>query len=72
MKKRPFEYIVLHHPKATDEQRKTNTEPDSTIIVDKTMVMAGDDRQAGLRAARSIPQEFEEKLDEVEIIVRPF
>ena len=44
----------------------------SRVIVAVTNVLARDDKEAALHAAREIPNEFEDKLEEVEIVVRPF
>ena len=64
-----YEFAVLHHPKPA---KKDDPEPKSRVIVAVTNVLARDDKEAALYAAREIPSEFEDKLEEVEIVVRPF
>jgi len=64
-----YEFAVLHHPKP---MKKDDAEPKSQVIVAVTNILARDDKEAALHAARLIPEQFEEKLEEVEIVVRPF
>ena len=42
------------------------------IIIPTTAVVAKDERQVTMLAARQIPEEYLAKLDKVEIAVRPF
>lgn len=67
MKLKLFEYAVLLHPELDKDGRAiTNT----VIITTPTRILAKDEQQAGVLAARAIPEEH--ILDRVEIIVRPF
>ena len=70
-----FEYVVLYHPKARkakgDEDGERTTDP-SEIIVDLKRVIAKDDKTVAIVAAREIPEKFIDRLEQVEIIVRPF
>ena len=69
MKLKVYEYLVLLHPevdKDGDEVGKTS------ILKDVTRVLAKDDKQVGMLAAREIPSDYLEQLERVEIIVRPF
>lgn len=63
-----FEYAVVHHPvvKKDEEPKK------SVIVTDVTRVLASSDQEVGMIAARSIPEEYLDRLDQVEIIIRPF
>ena len=45
---------------------------DSKVIVDVTTVVAKDLKTAELLAARSIPKKYEDQLDKVKVVVRPF
>jgi hypothetical protein len=48
------------------------TEP-GVIIVEPQTILATDERQAAMVAARMIPDEFMDgKLDRVQVVVRPF
>jgi hypothetical protein len=67
-----YEYAVIHHPIATKEQQDRGEKPRSVLIVDVTRVLARDDKEASMLAARAIPVDFTDKLDRVEIALRPF
>lgn len=72
MKKKLFQYAVLWHPKeqkATDVAASTET---SKIVTEMTTVLAQDERTVGIIAARGIPDQYLEQLDQIEVIVRPF
>jgi hypothetical protein len=45
---------------------------DSKVIVDATIVVAKDLKTAELLAARSIPKKYEDQLDQIKVVVRPF
>ncbi len=66
-----YEFAVI-----LDEKRDKDDEitDDSRIVVSVTTVLAKDDAQAQLLAARSIPEEFVDngKLDRLKVVVRPF
>ena len=63
-----FEYAVVHHP--TDDEGKPNGK--SKIVVDLQRVLAASEQEAVITAARKIPEEYLNALEDVEIIVRPF
>jgi len=67
-----FEYAVLYHPKPTKEQAERNETPKSEILIEPKRVLALNDSQVATLAARSIPEDYIDKLDDVEIVVRPF
>ena len=63
-----FEYVVLFHPKSKkDEETKK-----SVLLVDVTRVLAESDREVAMRAAREVPGEYMDRLNDVEVIVRGF
>jgi hypothetical protein len=66
-----YEYAVV-----LDEKRDKDDDitEDSRIVVPVSTVLARDDAQAQLLAARSIPDEFVKsgKLDRLTVVVRPF
>lgn len=59
-----YEYVVFYSPSEKTEKSK--------IIVPLTTILANDDKQAAMLAARAIPEDYVSRLDEVEIAVRPF
>lgn len=67
-----FEYAILFHPHQTREQKDSGILPKSEIVLQPKTVIAVDDKQVAIIASRDIPEGFLDKLDQVEIIVRPF
>lgn len=63
-----YEYAVLFHPKT----KKDDVPKRSAIIVDVTRVVAEKTQEVEMLAARAVPAECLDKLDQVEIAVRPF
>jgi hypothetical protein len=69
MKLKPFEYLCLLHPK---QDKDGNDDGDTKIIVEKKSVLAKDDKTVAMMATRSIDSQYDNDLDRVEIIVKPF
>jgi hypothetical protein len=69
MKSRLFEYAVLWHP--TEKQVKEESMK-SKLISAPVTVMAINQEAAMMAAAMSIPKEYKDQLDQVEIAMRPF
>lgn len=67
-----FEYAVIYHPKQTKEQNDRGESPKSVLVTSPTTQLAGSDDEVSIIAARSIPPEHLEHLEDVEIVVRPF
>lgn len=67
-----YEYAVIFNPVATKDQQERGEKPKSELIVDVTRVLARDDKEASMLAARAIPETYTDKLDRVEIALRPF
>lgn len=59
-----FEYAVIYVP---TEKDKT-----ATILVQPTTVLAKDPKSVEMLAAKKIPAEYDDKLDQVQVAVRPF
>lgn len=66
-----YEYAVLYHPKPRKVGDDTVTDP-SVLIVDVKRVIATKEEEVAMKAAREIPEEYLDKLDLVEIAIRPF
>lgn len=66
---RLFEYAVICQPKL-DKDGDT-VEPGKVIVPVQTE-LAKDEGQVNLLAARQIPEEYADKLDRVQVVVRPF
>ena len=68
-----FEYAVLYHPREKKDAAGNPIETKKSIIVTElTRVLATSDKEVGMLAAKAIPDEYNDKLDDVEIIIRPF
>jgi len=67
-----FEYAILQHPKQTKEQAERNESPKSVLVKEPSTVLAASKDEVSILASRAIPEQYLDKLDEVEILVRPF
>lgn len=67
-----YEYAVIFNPLPTKDQNERGEKPKSILLVDVTRTLANDDKEAMMLAARSIPETHTDKLDRVEIALRPF
>lgn len=68
MQARIFEYAILLHPTKEESDRGEI----SKLIKAPTHLLATSDREAAIRAAREVPMELVDKMDRVEVSVRPF
>lgn len=64
-----FQYVAFYNPKTVDGGKCGEK---AKIIVEPQTILAKDDKEATLKAARALPEEYVDRLDEVEIAVRPF
>ena len=69
---RLFEYAVLFHPKPTKEQFERSETPKTVIVTNVTTVLAGSEAEVSILAARQIPEMYLDKLEDIDINVRPF
>ena len=68
-----FEYAVLYHPKEKKNAAgEVVEEKKSEIVVNPTTVLASSEQEVDMLAARSIPDGLTDKLECVEVLVRPF
>jgi hypothetical protein len=67
-----FEYAVLYHPKAKKDLAGNEETTKSVILTDVTRVLASGPDEVSILASRSIPEEYLDKLQQVDIVVRPF
>lgn len=67
-----YEYAVIYNPLQTQAQRDAGEAAKSILIVDVKRQLANSDKEAMMLAARDIPAEYTDKLDRVEIALRPF
>ena len=62
---RLYEYAVILQP-------KPDTDEKSEIVVPVTTVLAPSEGQVNLIAARKIPDDLTDRLDRIQVVVRPF
>lgn len=67
-----FEYAAIYQPLPTKDQQERGEKPKAKLIVDVTRVLANNEKEAMMLAARDIPADYTDKLDSVEIALRPF
>jgi len=72
MKRKLFEYAVLYHPKATKAEKDEGAEPCSKLAIPPDVLLAANEQEAVMQVARLLPDHLMEKLEQTEIIVRPF
>jgi hypothetical protein len=64
-----YQFAALFHP--SDDERKEEKKKDEIVVALKT-VLAPNDQAAALMCGREIPQEYMDKLHQIEVLVRPF
>lgn len=69
MKLKLFQYAIVLHPEANEHGKFTEN---SKMVKDPEFILAADEKQAGLLVARAIPECHIDKLDRIEVLVRPF
>lgn len=67
-----YEYAVLYHPKPEKDAAGKEIQAKSQILKVPAMVLANSPDEVGILAGRAIPEEYLDKLEDVEIVVRPF
>lgn len=68
-----YEYAVLYHPKEKKDAAGNPLENKKSLVVSEPkFIVAGSDKEVGMLAAKSVPPEYDDKLDDVEILIRPF
>lgn len=64
-----FEYAVILQPKVT---KSGDTTEEAKLVVEPTVVLCRDQKQAELLAGRAIPEDLLDKLGRLTLVVRPF
>lgn len=65
MKKTLFQYCVLHHELVNDKY-------ETKILLEPNYYLANSKEDVKLFVGSQLPKEYLEKLDQVEVIIRPF
>lgn len=69
MKQRLFQFAVLFHEKI---EKNNKEEIKSKEIISIKTILAVDEKVAVLQIAKQIPDEYQDKLQDIEIVIRPF
>jgi len=64
-----FTVAAIYKPK---NEKGVLIEKDCKVIIKPDFILSKDEKTAGMKMIRKIPAEYEEKLDDVEVLVRPF
>lgn len=72
MQSQLFEYAIAYIPKETRDAQGNDTTPKGELIKDATRILAKSDKEVAIIAAREVPEKYLDKVDEVQIKVRPF
>lgn len=64
-----FEYAVICQPKTNKDG---DVVEEGLVLVPVTSLLAKDESQVNMIAARQIPEEYLDSLDRVQVVVRPF
>lgn len=67
-----FEFALIYRPRLTKDEKDRGETAKATLIGDITRIMALDEKAALMLAARAIPADYADKLELVEIALRPF
>lgn len=63
-----FQYAVIWNP--TKEQAEAGKK--SELLVEINTILAPSQEKAGILAARAIPEDKLDEIDQIQIVVRPF
>ena len=64
-----YEYAVIYQEKPAD---KNAIKPKGKLIVEITQVLVDSEAEAQMIAARAIPDDYVDKLEDITVVVRPF
>ncbi len=67
-----YEYAVIYHPKQTKEQADRSESPKSVLVTAPATILAGSEQEVQILAARGIPADHLDHLEDIQIAVRPF
>ena len=67
-----YEYVILYHPKPKKDAAGNEEPVKSAMVQDVMRTLAMSEQEVTILAARQIPSDYLDKLDQVEIRIRPF
>jgi len=63
-----FEYAVIFHPTEKEEKKGKKSE----VVIDVKRKLAVTQHVATMQIIKEIPKEYDDKLEQLEIAIRPF
>lgn len=63
-----FQYVIIFEP--TDKEIKEGVK--AKVVKDITNVLSAEEKNVAILAAREIPVEYLDKLEQINIAIRPF
>ncbi len=68
-----FEYVIIYVPVLTKEMQDKGEKPKAIMLTEGVQtILANDVAQANMIAVRAIPKDYEDQLEQVQVVVRPF
>lgn len=67
-KSKLFQYVILFHPNEKEEKEGQK----SKIVKELTTILEKDEKTVSIKASREIPEEYLDKLDQVEVVIVNF
>lgn len=67
-----YEYCIIYIPKRTKKEEDEGTFKKAILLKDVTRVLAKEEKEVAILAARDIDEKYLDKLDQVSIKIRPF
>jgi len=68
MRLKLFQYAILWHPTQAQAEKGEK----SKVICPLNTLLAADQNSANMSAVMTIPEEYKDQLDQVEVALRPF
>lgn len=67
-----YTYLAIYHPRETKDAGGNDITEKSKLIIPPTDILATSEKIVATTASRQIPDEYADKLEEVEVLIRPF
>lgn len=64
-----YEYLIYLDEKIDNDGERLSA---PMIVAGPDIILARDEAQASITIARAIPEEYEDQLDDIVVVVRPF
>lgn len=67
-----WEVSVLYHPKPKRNNAGEDITEPTVIVMKPEFMLAATEKEVGIRVSRLIPKEYDDKIEDVEVSIRPF